>query len=166
MNVNGRHFRTIWLDPEDVSKVHIINQNALPHRFETMDLETIEDFIVAIREMYVRGAGLIGATAGFGMYVAALNVHGAGIDEYVRKAGNLLQETRPTAKNLEWAVKKQIAAIISAPSAEEKQAAALNTAREIADFDAECCKRIGEHGVSLIEKIATRKDGKPVNIFF
>lgn len=164
MNVDGRHFRTIWLDPQDDSIVHIINQNTLPHRFEIMDLKTVDDFIVAIRDMYVRGAGLIGATAGYGMHIAAANAPAAGIDEYMRKSAGSLVHTRPTAKNLEWAVNKQLDAVFSVSSIEEKRAAALRTAQNIADFDADSCRRIGLHGVSIIENISKEKHGKPVNI--
>lgn len=164
MNVDGRPFRTIWLDQKNASIVHIINQNALPHRFEIMDLSTVDDFIVAIGDMYVRGAGLIGATAGYGMHIAAADAPVNEIDEYMRKSGDLLVHTRPTAKNLEWAVNKQLDAVFSVSSVEEKRAIALQTAQDIADFDAESCRRIGLHGVSIIENISTKKRGKPVNI--
>ena len=72
MNVDGKHFRTIWVKEDDSSTIQIIDQQKLPHEFIIMDLPTVEDFRSAIKDMYVRGAGLIGATAGYGMYIAAL----------------------------------------------------------------------------------------------
>ena len=72
MNVHGKHYRTIWLKEDDPSVVQIIDQRHLPHRFVIEDLSTVDDVARAIADMHVRGAGLIGATAGFGMYIAAL----------------------------------------------------------------------------------------------
>ena len=72
MNIEGRHFRTIWLKEGDPGTVQIINQQVLPFKFEIMDLHTAEDICRAIKEMYVRGAGLIGAAAAYGIYLATL----------------------------------------------------------------------------------------------
>ena len=60
MNVDGGHYRTIWLDPGDATAVRIIDQRRLPHSFTIAALRTVADFIAAIREMAVRGAGLLG----------------------------------------------------------------------------------------------------------
>ena len=72
MKVNGTHFRTIWPAEEDPKVVRIIDQRHLPHSFVIEDLKCVDDFVAAIRDMHVRGAGLIGATAGFGVFSAAL----------------------------------------------------------------------------------------------
>ena len=63
MNINGRHYRTIWLKEPEHRTVQIINQQALPFKFEILDLHTVDDVCKAIKDMYVRGAGLIGAAA-------------------------------------------------------------------------------------------------------
>ncbi|MFO7320409.1 MAG: S-methyl-5-thioribose-1-phosphate isomerase [Chloroflexota bacterium] len=167
MKVGGKHYRTIWLKADDPSVVQIIDQRKLPHEFVIVDLKTVDDVAVAIRAMLVRGAGLIGATAGYGMYIAAL--HAPTHDReaamrYLVEAGEKLKATRPTAVNLEWAVNRQLLALQRAESVEEMIAFAKDTAQQIADEDAEFCRRIGEHGVSLIEAIAQRKPGEPVNI--
>ncbi|MFL6594901.1 MAG: S-methyl-5-thioribose-1-phosphate isomerase, partial [Chthoniobacterales bacterium] len=73
MNVGGRHFTTIWLKPGEERIVQIIDQRFLPHRFIIEDVRTTEEMATAIREMHVRGAGLIGAAAAFGIYLAALS---------------------------------------------------------------------------------------------
>jgi methylthioribose-1-phosphate isomerase len=73
MNVHGQHYRTIWLKAGDPAVVQIIDQRALPFHFVVVDLKTVDEVAVAIKEMLVRGAGLIGATAGYGMYLAALH---------------------------------------------------------------------------------------------
>ena len=70
----GQHYRTIWLKEDDPGVVQAIDQRRLPHQFVVEDLASVED--VATRrslDMHVRGAGLIGATAGYGMYLAALH---------------------------------------------------------------------------------------------
>jgi hypothetical protein len=71
MNVNGRHYRTIWQHPNDPSVVQVIDQTKLPFAFEVRDLRTAAEAAHAIQTMIVRGAGLIGATAGYGMMLAA-----------------------------------------------------------------------------------------------
>ncbi len=71
MNIEGRHYRTIWLDPEDPGVVRAIDQRFLPFSLVIEKLSTAQQVAVAIRDMHVRGAGLIGAAAGYGMYLAA-----------------------------------------------------------------------------------------------
>ena len=158
MNVAGQHYRTIWLKPGEPRVVQLIDQTALPHRFLIEDITTVEQMAEAIRDMHVRGAGLIGAAAGYGMYLATL----AGSDPAAAAA--LLRATRPTAVNLAWAIKRQLARIADAATSKEKIAFALETAEAIADEDAEHCRRIGLHGYELLQRIAERKGGQPVNV--
>ncbi len=158
MNVGGQPYRTIWLQPDDRRVVQLIDQRALPHQFVVEEIRTVEQMAVAIREMHVRGAGLIGAAAGYGMYLAML----AEIEPTA--AASLLQATRPTAVNLAWAVERQLNAIGAGANAAEKLALARTTAEAIADENAEHCRQIGLHGYELIEEIARRKNGQPVNI--
>jgi methylthioribose-1-phosphate isomerase len=164
MNVSGKHYRTIWTDPSDPKCFHIIDQRFLPHRFVTQKLCSVSEVATAISDMHVRGAGLIGATAGFGMYLAALEASSSSFLSDLEKAGKILTATRPTAVNLEWAVRRQIQAISRQSSTEERINTALQTAIQIADEDASFCRSIGEHGSSIIEKIAQKKQGGTVNI--
>ncbi len=85
MKVNGEHYRTIRVTPEDRAVVEIIDQRLLPHQFKTVSLTTVSDAHLAIKEMLVRGAGLIGATAGFGMYLASLSAGDGDIHEVLGK---------------------------------------------------------------------------------
>lgn len=167
MNVGGKHYRTIWLKDGDPTVVQIIDQRLLPHQFVIMDLTTVDEVAYAIKDMVVRGAGLIGATAGYGMYIAALNAPKHSREDFcasLEAAGRKLKATRPTAVNLAWAVDRQMAAIQGDHSVDEMIEITRRTAQEIADEDAEFCRRIGEHGVKLIERIAEQKRGEPVNI--
>ncbi len=164
MNVYGEHYRTIWLKEADPRVVQIIDQRHLPHKFVVEDLITVDDVARAIKDMHVRGAGLIGATAGFGMYIAALHAPADAFMASLAADGEKLKATRPTAVNLAWAVDRQLEAIAAAGDITNKIETALATAQIIADEDAEFCRRIGEHGLALIEEISERKNGGPVNI--
>lgn len=164
MNINGKHYRTIWIKEDDKQVVQIIDQQKLPHIFEIIDLKSLDDAAGAIKDMIVRGAGLIGAAAGMGMYLASLEAGDTNFDDFMEKAARLLIATRPTAKNLEWAVMRQLEEIKKAGSIEEKRKAAYQTAQKIADEDADFCRRIGEHGLPIIEEIYRRKGNKTVNI--
>src|SRR5205809_445613 len=168
MKVGGQHFRTIWLKTEDDCVVELIDQGFLPHRFVIEEVSTVEQMATAIGEMHVRGAGLIGASAGYGMYLATIEAAArpavAGFDPYVASAAAQLKATRPTAVNLSWAIERQLKNIRQGKSAEEKIALALRTARLIAEEDAEHCRLIGQHGLKLIQQIARKKAGKPVNV--
>lgn len=165
MNVQGKPTRTIWLHPQNPAVVQVIDQRALPHAWVIGDLSTVEQAAAAIRDMHVRGAGLIGVTAGFGMYLAAREAMAAdrGVD-FLHEAGERLKATRPTAVNLAWAVDRLAAAMASATNPAERLAAALQTAQAIADEDAGACRSIGEHGVKLVEEISRTKAGAPVQI--
>lgn len=120
---------------------------------------------VAIRNMHVRGAGLIGATAGYGMYLATIEAASSGdFDRHLANAAAELSGTRPTAVNLTWAIERQLKSIAKGTRAEDKIAIALETAKRTADEDADHCQAIGEHGFGLIQRIAKQKGGKPVNV--
>src|SRR5437016_7120490 len=112
MKVGDKHFRTIWRKPDDETVVQLIDQRFLPHRFVLEDVRSVEQMATAIREMHVRGAGLIGASAGYGMYLAAIEATArstpVGVDEQLARAAAQLKATRPTAVNLSWAVERQL----------------------------------------------------------
>src|SRR5205809_4045174 len=164
MKVNGQHFRTIWLKPDDETVVQLIDQRFLPHRFVIEDVRTVEQMATAIREMHVRGAGLIGASAGYGMYLAAIEATArspaGGIDERLARAAAQLKATRPTAVNLSWAVERQLGNVAKGKNAKEKVGLALCTARSIADEDAKHCRMIGQHGMEVIRQLSRKKAGK------
>jgi len=164
MNVNGIHYRTIWPRKDNPQIIEIIDQRYLPHSFIIEPLKTPGDFATAIRDMHVRGAGLIGAAAAYGMYCAALHAPLKNPEAYLQEAARKLIDTRPTAKNLSWAVARQLRAIEGISGREERIRKTYETARRVADEDADFCRRIGEHGLQLIRDISTRKKGEPVNI--
>ena len=165
MNVDGRHYRTIWIDPA-TDALTILDQTALPHRFHTLELSGVEEVGRAIRDMKVRGAGLIGATAAYGMWLAARAAADVGPEAFrkrMREAADMLRATRPTASNLAWALER-MARALNGRSGVEAVAAARHEAEAIADEDAEFCRRIGEHGRTLITALAAVKGGRPVHV--
>ena len=165
MNVDGKHYRTIWLNEDDPNVVQVIDQRHLPHKFVIENVTTADEMAVVIKDMHIRGAGLIGAAAGWGMYLAVLHAPEEGFMESLIGDGDKLKATRPTAVNLAWAVDRQIEAIAAdADNKAAKVAIARETAVAITDEDADYCRRIGEHGVSIIEEISKRKNGEVVNI--
>src|SRR4029453_16862361 len=158
MNVAGHHYRTIWLKPDDERVVQLIDQRALPHQFIVEDVRTVREMAAAIREMHVRGAPLIGAAAGYGMYLAML------AEMQPDEAAMILRATRPTAVNLAWAIERQLAQLTSGATPSEKIALARETAEAAANDHAGHFRQTGPHGLELIHAIAVRKNGQPVNI--
>ncbi|HEY5411974.1 MAG TPA: S-methyl-5-thioribose-1-phosphate isomerase [Caulobacteraceae bacterium] len=154
MRIDGRDFRTIWLD-EDGRGVRVIDQRRLPHRFETLALANAEALALSISDMTVRGAPLIGAAAAYGMALACLeDASDAGLE----RAGAMLLDARPTAVNLRWAVERMRRRLASVPAGERLDAAYAEAAL-VADEDVAVCEAIGEHGQALIG--AAGRPGKP-----
>src|SRR5438132_10595388 len=159
MKVDGRPTRSIWAEA-DGATVGVIDQTLLPHAFATVRLASLADAARAITSMQVRGAPLIGATAAYGV---ALALNGDASDEALDRAYAMLLATRPTAINLKWALDEMMAALRNRPRA-ERRAAAYRRAAEICEEDVAINQAIGRHGLALIEAIAAKKPGQPVNL--
>jgi len=160
MKVDGRQFRSIWLQPDGWS-VGAIDQRRLPHEFIVARITSAADAADAIRTMLVRGAPLIGATAAYGV---ALAMRADASDAALDQAYAMLIATRPTAINLKWALDQMLAALRPLPSSARTELA-YRRAGEIADEDVAINREIGRHGLELIEAIAaTRKPGDTINI--
>ncbi len=159
MKVDGRQFRSIWLEPDGWS-VGAIDQRRLPHEFVVAQIDSAEGAAEAIRGMLVRGAPLIGATAAYGIALAMrANPSDAALDHACR----MLMATRPTAVNLQWALDQMQRAVRPlAPGA--RAGAAYARADAIAEQDVAINKEIGRHGLALIEAISAGRRGEPVNI--
>src|ERR1700719_4511465 len=130
MKVDGRHIRSIWLEPDGVT-VSAIDQRLLPHHFVVAQLATLEAAADAIRSMLVRGAPLIGATAAYGM---ALAMRSDASDAAIDRAYTTLIATRPTALNLKWALDEMRAMLRPLP-APQRAATAYSRAGKIAEED-------------------------------
>ncbi len=160
MNVDGRHFRTIWL-AEDGWSVEIIDQRHLPHAFVIQRLTSIDETADAVRTMAVRGAPLIGATAAYGM---CLQAHVDASEDALRKGYCQLLATRPTAVNLRWALDEMLSAML-APGVNDRVATAYATAARICDDDVAICEAIGRHGLALFrERLREKPEGSILNV--
>ncbi len=160
MNVGDRHYRTIWLNGDGWS-VDLIDQRWLPHDFRVVNVNTVDGIAVAIREMWVRGAPLIGVAAAYGV---AMRMREDASDAALDAVWEKLHATRPTAINLRWALDDMRNLLRPLPVS-QRAAAAYRRAAEIADEDVEINRAIGTHGLEIIRKIAAgKKPGEPVNI--
>ena len=156
MRISGTHFRTIW--PTESGTVRVIDQSLLPFEFVIKELETAAHAAHAIRSMVVRGAPLIGATAAYGMALAARSNPS---DSHLAEAARNLQATRPTAINLTWALAR-MRGVLSAVQPSERVEVAFREAATICDADVEQCRSIGVHGLEIIRGLA-KTDGR-INI--
>ena len=150
MNINGKAFRTIWFDNNTVK---IIDQTKLPHQFIIKDLKTIKDAILAIKNMEVRGAPLIGATAAYGLVLSILEKND---QSFLKKSSEDLINSRPTAINLKWAVDRMIKKL-SGVNSKEILNIAIQEAKNICEEDIGFCKNIGLNGCKIIEEIFKKK---------
>ena len=166
MLVRSQHYRTVWLKPDEPQIIQIIDQRKLPWSFEIADLRSVNDVAVAIKDMWVRGAGCIGATAAYGMWLATLEaMRDPNFLLGARMGARKLLQTRPTAVNLAYSVDRVLAAVQASRTEEQALQAAHATAEAIAEEDVAACEAIGGHGLELIEAIAyTKPPGEPVNI--
>jgi methylthioribose-1-phosphate isomerase len=165
MLINGKPYQTIWLDETDHKVIKYINQHELPFRFVIDELHTSEDALNAIREMKVRGAPLIGVTAAFGIYLATIEaVKKEDPLSYVFSFVEKVRHARPTAINLDMAVKRMIETIMYSDNPDKLPEATLKTSLNILKDEKESCRQIGYHGLPIIETIYKEKQGNPVNI--
>jgi methylthioribose-1-phosphate isomerase len=159
VRIGGEAWRTIWV-ADDGETVEVIDQTRLPHALRVAALRTLADAERAIREMWVRGAPLIGVTAAYGVCLALREDPS---DTGLARARERLLATRPTAVNLRWALDALGDALADVPPA-ERVAAAYRRAGALADEDAALCRAIGEHGAALLEEASRRRRGEPVEV--
>ncbi len=156
MKIGQDQYRSIWVED---GQVKIIDQTLLPHKFFIVSLRTLAEAATAIRDMWVRGAPLIGATAAYGMAIA---MREDASDAGLTLAHDMLIATRPTAVNMRWAL-EDMTALLRPLVPSGRAEAAMVRAAAIADEDVAINGAIGDHGLSVIRAIAERKGG-PVNI--
>jgi methylthioribose-1-phosphate isomerase len=153
MLIDGRAWRTIQ-PGADGRVVEVIDQRALPHRFQLQRIADAEAARQVIADMTVRGAPLIGVTAAYGLALQAR--HDAG-DEPLRAAAARLAAARPTAVNLAWAVARVMQALLALPVAGRADAA-WQLAAAMADEDVRTNTAIGRHGLALLrERLRQRR---------
>ena len=148
--------QSIWYSEQNET-VSIIDQRHLPHRLVIEEIDNLEQMCTAIRDMHLRGAPLIGVAAAYGMYLACRHGGEGGPQGSLEEAAGALLATRPTAVNLAWALERQLETLQDITDSKRRTAAALAAARDIEAEDIERCRRIGKHGVTLINEIHKEK---------
>ena len=165
MKIQGQHYRTIWVKENDPHIIQTIDQRLLPFQFKIVDLKEPVDFKVAISDMIVRGAPLVGVTAAFGIYAATLSSNtGKERKNYILEAAAMLKKTRPTAIDLFNSIDKMLQTIKDIQDEASQIEKALKTAKLMAEESINGCLKIGEYGLDIIRKISRKKKGRPVNI--
>lgn len=163
MKIQNKHYQSIWYD-NDSDKIFYIDQTKLPFQFEILELKSHADACRAIRNMEVRGAPLIGATAAWGMFLAIKeNNHQNDFTERVTQAAQELYATRPTAVDLYRAANLLYQECFEF-SVRQRVYESWLLASRYAEESISMCRNIGEHGLEIIKKIARRKKGKTINI--
>jgi methylthioribose-1-phosphate isomerase len=142
----------------------VIDQRRLPHERVEAELCTVDDAICAIQTLMVRGAPLIGVTAAYGLVLAAAAAENAGGREHIVAEAARLKAARPTAVNLAWAVERSLKAVLAETDPARRVAAAREAAGALAEEEAENCRRIGLHGLPLIEALSRAKGGGTVHV--
>jgi methylthioribose-1-phosphate isomerase len=159
VKVDGVHRRSLWA-ADDGAAVWVIDQRWLPHRVAVERLDSVAAVRTAIADMWVRGAPLIGATAAYGI---ALQCRVDAGDAALQAARALLDAARPTAVNLAWATRRMVDALLPLPVA-ARAGAAWAEAAAIADGDVATNAAIGRHGLALLQALAARHPGRPLNV--
>src|SRR5690242_3617859 len=147
-----RHYRTVTFDSQD-NKVLLIEQRLLPHEFKVVATRDFRETARAIRDMVVRGAGAIGATAAYGLAQGAYAFRGTSLakfSQHVKKVYQTLKDARPTAVDPVNAMSQVLAAMRPGQTVEEQQSLALAAAEHFANEDVHHCRQIGQHGAKLI----------------
>ncbi len=144
--------------------IEVIDQRLLPHRLHLETLRTLQQVYTAIRDMWVRGAPLIGATAAYGL---ALQTRQDASDGALQATADFLRSARPTAVNLDWAITRMLGVLRPVPLA-ERTAAAWDAADDIAEEDVAVNAAIGRHGLALLQAVAAKKSAAhrpgPLNV--
>jgi methylthioribose-1-phosphate isomerase len=156
MKIEGKDYKTIWFENNIVK---IIDQTKLPHNFFIKELKTCDDAVNAIKNMEVRGAPLIGATAAYGLVLSIIENNNL---DFLKISSEKLINSRPTAINLKWAVDRMMKKLLTVEKSEILNLAIIE-AKNICEEDEKFCNQIGLNGLKVIEEIY-RKKNKPVNI--
>jgi methylthioribose-1-phosphate isomerase len=159
LKIDGSSLRTIALS-SDGCAVDIVDQRRLPHELVILRLETLHDVARAIREMWLRGAPLIGAAAAHGFHLA---MREDASDIGVERAHRELLATRPTASNLRWAL-DDVHAKVMAVAAERRADVARQRALSLCDEDVATNEAIGRHGLGLLRELHQKNGGRRIEI--
>lgn len=167
MLVNGRHYKTIWLDKNGILRT--IDQNLLPYKFKVISLKSSDEIINAIKKMTLRGAPIIGVAGAFGIYFAIKEGINKGysklkLNNYIYSKSDEILKSRPTAVNLQNAVKKSLEVYNSESKIKEKLNAVFHNANLILKSEERSSYKIGQYGLKILKEFYKKKNYKTINI--
>jgi len=158
MNIKGKPVQTIWVNRDNEELIQVFDQRYFPHQINVFNITNTDEAAFAIKEMVVRGAPLIGVTAAYGIYLGCLEAKSKkNPSRYLNEVAVKLNNTRPTAVNLAWAIKEMQLTLKGVETAEKMAQIALSRANEIRQADIDICFNIGKFGLNLIQQIAKKK---------
>lgn len=149
-------YKALWLNEDKF--LEVIDQTKLPFEYVTKVLTNTDEVVSAIKDMTIRGAGVIGSVASFGIYIACLEVNSY---EELEKKAKLIRDSRPTAVNLMWAVDKMMESLKDSSDLVNDS---LKFAIELNDNEVLRAKKIANFGCDIIEDILKTKNKKTINI--
>lgn len=153
-------YKALWLSDDMFDEcLEVIDQRQLPFEYDTKHLTNTDEVVTAIKNMTVRGAGVIGSVAAFGIYIAAIEVDGD--YEALKEKAVLIRESRPTAVNLMWAVDKMMELL---KDSDDLVADAREAAIKLNDEEAIESQKIAEIGCDIIEDILKKSGKSRINI--
>ena len=151
-NSSNQIYPVIWHQQKNC--VVLIDQTRLPEEYIVVEIDRYEDMAQAIKNMIVRGAPAIGVAAAYGMYLGAREINTSDRAIFLQELNTIaqvLQETRPTAVNLFWAISRMLKTVYqSVDSVAQLKKMLLETAQTIQQEDLETCQAIGDHGLSVL----------------
>ena len=154
--MNGK-YKALWINKDKF--LEVIDQTKLPFEYKTKVLKNTDDVVIAIKDMTIRGAGVIGSVAAFGIYIAAKEVDGD--FNSLEKKAQLIRESRPTAVNLMWAVDKMMDYLKNSTSLIDDS---LKYAIKLNDDEVKESQKIASFGCDIIENILKMKNKSTINI--
>lgn len=155
--------QTIWFNHAK-NLVETVDQRYLPFQNLIIEIGTLNEARIAITEMIVRGAPLIGVTAAYGMYLASRNYSAGEFHSEMKQAGDWLKSSRPTAVNLAFAVDEALSLISGQNTVQENIQLLFDYAENLKQREIDFSRKIGEFGLELIKSISKKKNGEPVQI--
>jgi methylthioribose-1-phosphate isomerase len=153
--VNGK-YKALWIN--DDKYLEVIDQTKLPFEYKTKVLKTTNEVVNSIKDMTIRGAGVIGSVAAFGIYIASREVNSF---EKLKEKAKLIRESRPTAVNLMWAVDKMMNSLENSSNLINDS---LKFAINISDDESLETIEIANYGCDIIEDILKNKNKTKINI--
>ena len=156
--MNGK-YKALWLNEDE--NLEVLDQRVLPFEEKTVVVSNAKECANAIKDMTVRGAGVIGNCAAIGVYLASREVDGD--IEKLFPLAKLIRESRPTAVNLMWAVDRMLK-VAKSSKKDEMTKRLKDEAIAICDEDCHRSQQIANYGADIIEEICKKNKKDKINI--